>query len=81
MFFFTVGVDYHQPQVLKLTLNFTTNVQINIPVVNDEVFELTESFLVNLSLVGGAISQNSTEVIILDDDGTVNISISSNTIL
>ena len=59
--------------MLQLTLNFTTNIQINIPIINDEVFELTESFLVNLSLVGGSTSQNSTKVIILDDDGTVNI--------
>ena len=59
--------------MLQLMLNFTTNIQINIPIRNDEVFELTESFLVYLSLVGGSTSQNSTKVIILDDDGTVNI--------
>ena len=73
MLFYAVGVDYHQPQVIELTLNFTTNALINISIVNDEVFELTESFFVNLSLVGGSASQNSTEVIILDDDGTINI--------
>ena len=72
-FFFAVEEDYHNPQMLQLTLNFTTNVQINIPIINDEVFELTESFFVNLSLVGGSTSQNSTKVIILDDEGTVNI--------
>ena len=71
--FYAVGEDYHKPQTLERTLNFTTSTQISIPIINDKVFELTESFLVNLSLVGGSISQNSTRVIILDDDGTVNI--------
>ena len=73
MFFFSVKEDYHNPQMLQLTLNFTANVQINIPIINDKVFELTEYFFVNLSLVGGSSSQTSTKVIILDDDGTVNI--------
>ncbi len=59
------------PQSLELTLNFTTSAQISIPIINDDVFELTESFLVNLSLIGGSTSQNSTRVFILDDDGTV----------
>ena len=73
MFFFAVEEDYHNPQMLQLTLNFTANVQINIPIINDEVFELTEYFFVYLSLVGRSTSQTSTKVIILDDDGTVNI--------
>ena len=73
MFFFAVEEDYHNPQMLQLTLNFTANVQTNIPIINDEVFELTEYFFVYLSLVGRSTSQTSTKVIILDDDGTVNI--------
>ena len=72
--FYAVGEDYHKPQMLELTLNFTASTQINIPIINDEVFELTESFFVNLSLVGGSTSQNSTRVIILDDDGILSIS-------
>ena len=73
MFFFSVKEDYHNPQMFQLTLNFTANVPINIPIINDEVFELTEYFFVYLSLVGRSTSQTSTKVIILDDDGTVNI--------
>ena len=53
----------------KLTLNFSTDTQLSIPIINDDIFELTESFLVNLTLVGGT-SHNSTKVIILDDEGT-----------
>lgn len=69
-FFYIAGEDYHKPQSLELTLNFTTSVQISIPIINDDIFELTESFLMNLSLIGGLSSQNSTRVLILDDDGT-----------
>ena len=72
--FYVVGEDYHKPKMLELTLNFTASTQINIPIINDEVFELTESFLINLSLVGGSTFQNSTRVIILDDDGILSIS-------
>ena len=71
--FYTAGEDYHRPQSLELILDSTTSAQISIPIVNDDIFELTESFLVNLSLIGGSTSQNSTRVVILDDDGTVNI--------
>ena len=65
-----VGEDYHLPQMPKLALNFSTDIQISIPIINDEVFELTESFLVNLTLAGGTTSHNSTKVIILDDEST-----------
>ena len=68
--FYTAGEDYHEPLSLKLTLDSTTSAQINIPIVNDDIFELTESFLVDLSLIGGSSSHNSTGVLILDDDGT-----------
>ena len=68
--FYTAGEDYHEPLSLELILDSTTSAQINIPIINDDIFELTESFLVNLSLIGGSTSQNSTGVLILDDDGT-----------
>ena len=66
-----VGEDYHIPQIPKLTLNFSTDTQFIILIINDDVFELTESFLVNLTLVGGTTSHTSTKVIILDDEGKI----------
>ena len=69
-FIYIVGEDYHKPQTLERTLNSTATTHINIPIINDEVFELTESFLIYLSMTGGSTSQNYTKVIILDDDGT-----------
>ena len=56
-----------------LALKLSTDIQISIPIINDDIFELTESFLVNLTLVGATTSHNSTKVIILDDEG-INIS-------
>ena len=55
-----------------LSSNETSNL-VNISITNDDIFELTESFMVNLSfgtLVPGVIlGQTVAEIIIIDDDG------------
>lgn len=51
-----------------------TTILVNVSIINDSFFELTESFKVSLSLVGALASgvtfnQTEAEVIIFDDDG------------
>ena len=65
------GGDYVPIKTSTRILNSSTNIRIGIPIINDLIFELTESFLVNLVFSGlsrGPI-QSSAKIIILDDDG------------
>lgn len=65
------GDDYVQPQNTQYVLNSSRNVQISIPIISNDIYELTECFLVNIIFSGphrGPV-QSSAKVIIFDDDG------------
>ena len=66
---YAAGEDFAIPEKSHLTLSSNVGIQISVPIINDGVFELRESFLVNLSFPREHSSQSSAEVIILDDDG------------
>lgn len=60
----------------RLTLNSDASALISIPLINDKIFELTESFLVNISFSDGespvprvTLNQASATVAIFDNDG------------
>ena len=62
----------------QLTLSTNAPALISIPLINDEIFELTESFVVNLSFSdsqpafpGVTLSQTSAIVTIFDNDGNI----------
>ena len=72
------GNDYNGlvGQQLQYTLNSTRNM-INVTIINDSVFEVTESFSVSLALPGSipprvTLAPNSAQITILDDDGQFN---------
>ena len=61
---------------VNVTLSTDERVPLKITIINDNVFELTETFLANLSFPeqetlpsGVMLNQTSTQVIILDNDG------------
>ena len=57
--------DYLLPENMHFTLNSSQSTQISVSIVNDDIFEISESFLVGLSSDG---IQSSAKVIILDND-------------
>ena len=65
---YAAGEDFAIPEKSHLNLSSNVGIQISVPIINDGVFELRESFLVNLSFPKEHSSQSSAEVIILDND-------------
>ena len=69
-FYYLAGDDFVQPPDTQYVLNSSRNVLISIPIINNDIYELTECFLVNVIFSGihrGPV-QSSAKVIILDDD-------------
>ena len=68
----TAGEDFIQPNFIPFTLNSSQRIEINVPINNDDVFELRESFSLHLSSSassGVSLNQSSAKVTIFDDDG------------
>ena len=71
--FLAVNEDFVPPQTSELTLNGSrNNINISIAITNDDVFELSESFIVELTYSGltqssahGTFSKYSNDVIII----------------
>ena len=68
----TAGEDFIQPNNIPFTLNSSQSIEISVPINNDDVFELRESFSLHLSSSassGVSLNQSSAKVTIYDDDG------------
>ena len=78
MLSYAAGEDFiNETNPASITLSTNRSLPIRITIINDRTFELTETFLISLSLVPGhvalpprvTLNQTSARVIILDNDG------------
>ena len=66
------GEDFITPETHQFTLNSSQSIWISVPLINDNIFELSESFIVHLTSnvsSGVSLNQSSATVTVLDDDG------------
>ena len=71
----TAGSDYNESVGIEFTFDSdTTKVDVSIPIIGDNIFELTELFGASLAFPGAppprvTLAPSSAQVTILDDDG------------